>query len=616
MKHEDPFLTKAAGAVAAVTIVLYQAWFIPFFQPFFGGREPFARIVFYAIYGSLALVSTAVFVVRPAIRRRILPFAAVAIVSLAATALHPIGLVTRAYIIAVIIGGATMVLVMTAASNALLQLTAAVTALNALMCFVDLLFSDGFTGTAGRAAGLAINPNVAAAAIVLGATASYRAVPRRIQLSFLVLTAGAIAVTLSRSTMLVAAASVLIPGAVGVWRRARTGQPLWMKLDGAAPAVLVTIGLAIWIGFATVTNDRFGLAIQSAFHDSVSFTDALKTAEHSVDAAAEAAPPAAAGQPSPASTEAPTAKPSDASRIAALDTRLSDEGHRNSMSARTLFLDRALLVYRNNGFFGMGLEAAQALVPHNTFVLFALAYGHLGWLIPIALVALSLYTVRDARDLPLPVAAIGTMATSHDILLTPSLFLPIAIGIGGMLARAPISGEDGRVRRSVAVASMTSVGLFAAGCVLILLSSPSHTVERLSPAVITGFKGAYLVSVPTQTFPGVLVPAVGAGAEEAALFLRDNAQTLTRVPWRPGANPAVGRGQYSITDGLVVFAPADACDPRVSGHVVELGLPRRVGVPFYALLAALAAWCVGLILPIGRSRRAGPLAAGAQGALR
>ena len=127
-------IAKFAAAAGAMSLVSYQTWFLPYFQTFFAGREWSARPVFYALYGSILAVSAAVLVVRPDVRRKILPFAIAAAIGIAAVALHPVGLVARAYIIALLLGGATIVLVLGSAPVALLRLSAAVTALNAGLC--------------------------------------------------------------------------------------------------------------------------------------------------------------------------------------------------------------------------------------------------------------------------------------------------------------------------------------------------------------------------------------------------------------------------------------------------------------------------------------------------
>jgi hypothetical protein len=622
-----PILSRAAAAVAAVTIVTYQSWFMPFFQPFFVGRVGFARLVFYALYGSLVLTSAAVLVTRPRLWRPIMPLAIAASFSLAATFLHPIGLVTRAYIIAMMMGGTVIVLMLASAPMALLKLSAAVTALNAALCFVDLPFPIGFSTTLGRPAGLALNPNVAAAGILLGAAASYRAVPKHLRLSFLALATGALVVTLSRSTLLAAAATAAIPALIELWRRVRRRQSLTPRLAGTRPAAHMTAGMVAWCGMAMVTNDYVGPMAERVVASSLSAAAALREAHQSIatdsrDALAggavvadraprpalaavgpamDAEPPAAAADVR-ADAAAPDAAdpPSDAAQIAAMDARLSGEGGRNTVSARALFLERAMVVYRHDGFFGMGLEQAHPLVPHNTFMLFALAFGHLGWLIPIAIVGLAVRAARGPADWAVAVAATGVMLTSHDVLVTPSLLLPIAIGIGGMIAHTDSPARIRALDRSIALGAAGGVILFATGCIAIVLVAPSLNVQRLAPTAISSYRGVYLAAIQAHTFPGVFVRAIEPPRAEGATFLRADGRPLTRVEWENGARPPVAAGEYAVRDNAVVFAPADRSDPRTDDQVFELGVPHRIGPLFYGLLAILAGWCAAVMALFGR----------------
>ena len=57
-----------------------------------------------------------------------------------------------------------------------------------------------------------------------------------------------------------------------------------------------------------------------------------------------------------------------------------------------------------------------------------------------------------------------------------------------------------------------------------------------------------------------------------------------------------------MRDGMVFFMPADRRDPRTGGQPIEFGLPHAVGRPFYALLGALALWCVALSVWLRQSR--------------
>ena len=81
-----------------------------------------------------------------------------------------------------------------------------------MICLLDILFAHGFTNTVGRAAGLSVNANIAAAGLLLGAASSYWTVPQRLRSSFVLIVGAAVFVTLSRSTWL---AAVLICTGVG-----------------------------------------------------------------------------------------------------------------------------------------------------------------------------------------------------------------------------------------------------------------------------------------------------------------------------------------------------------------------------------------------------------------
>ena len=108
--------------------------------------------------------------------------------------------------------------------------------------------------------------------------------------------------------------------------------------------------------------------------------------------------------------------------------RVESEGAVNSISARWLLMEGAFLSYQSGPFFGQGLAAAHALQPHNTFLLFAVAFGDLGWLVPIAFLGLTVYWVRSIPHLPLFLATFTVMMTSHDILFTPGLLLQSFLG--------------------------------------------------------------------------------------------------------------------------------------------------------------------------------------------
>lgn len=589
-------VAKLSGALAALSIVTYQSWFMPYFQSFFAGREGLAGLVFYALYGSILAATGAVLATRADLRRKILPFAVAAALGLAAVMLHPVGLVTRAYIIAVALGGATALLLLASAPVALLRLSASVIALNAAICLSDLLLPEGYSNVAGRAAGLALNANGAAAALVLGTAAAYRAVPGRLRPSFFVLVGAALFATFSRSTILAAVAAIAVAAAVATWRGRRAGRRFrFPRPAGLLPAALLAMGLVAWLGLAFAVNGGLRGYFLATTGDFFSAGTALHEAQDAIgDTIAQSSPasPAAAGPATADSTE-----------IAAISTRLMGEGGRNTISARTLFLQRALLAYRNNGFFGSGLEAAQGLVPHNSFVLFALAYGHLGWLIPLAVVGFCFYPARDAGDLPLGVAAIGVMLTSHDILLNPSLFLPLALGIAGMIAGRQEARTAACTYRSIAFGTAAGAALFVAGCFAVILCSPGFAEERLRAEDMRPFGEGYTAPIEPPAFAGIFRSASGLGPEDGGrLRLAEDSSALVRDDGL--ARSALPPGHYRIlAPAVLLFAASDGSDPRGNGRVYTFAHPIPVSPLFYGLLGLIAAWCAAMTMTLWHAGR-------------
>ena len=272
-------LVKLAAGLCAFTIVIYQSWFMPFIA----SHEDPTRFVVYALYGAVLVTSIAVLATRRDVRSKVLPLAIAAALTIAATALYPVGIAAKSYLITLFLGGGAIVLMLASVPLSVLRLSASVTALNALICLLDLFFAYGFTNTPGRAAGLAINPNVAAAGLLLGTAASYRAVSKKWRASFLVLVGAALLVTLSRSNLLVAFAAVAVPVVPRIWRRYRDGQRFQVDPTGWKRAFVVALVVLGAISAALTTNAYFRTAIDGSFAGILTAAEALDAAEEAID---------------------------------------------------------------------------------------------------------------------------------------------------------------------------------------------------------------------------------------------------------------------------------------------------------------------------------------------
>jgi hypothetical protein len=430
---------QAVAMVATVALLTaFQLQLLPFFSPLFVADKTIWPVVHHGFWLFVAL-STAF-----ALSRRDLPLILLVGALGALTLAYPIDAISKSFIGALTFLVCACALARAAGAIKVLQLSAAVTAISACICLVDILFVHGLSDTPGRAAGLSVNPNIAALGLLLGAMASYWTVPKKWVGYFLALIGAAIFVTLSKSILIVYLA---IFGAV-LAVRIRRRKPL-PRLAGAA---VLTIGLVAWIGLALTLNDRFMGSASNAFHLLGGALPAFEAARTSIAAAAAARRDGASahqvmieelsrgaeneGDINAARRDGASA---DQIMIEELSRRAENEGGINSISARGLLMERAWIAYRDGPLFGIGIGLAHAFHPHNSFLLFAIAFGPVGWLIPLGFIALA------RKNIPLVLATFAAAMVSHDIFLQPALLFPLALGAAADEATSKAKiGSSGR----------------------------------------------------------------------------------------------------------------------------------------------------------------------------
>jgi hypothetical protein len=511
-------LRPTAAALGALFVVAFQLQLVPFFSHLFVDDRVFWPVVFYGLWALAIGITMVLLIMQSSVRRQSLPMLAVCASAMLLTLIHPMDSVAKNFLVAVTFVACVGVLAIASAPFALLRFSASVTVLSAVICLLDILFSHGFSTTSGRAAGLSINANVAAAGLLLGAASSFWTVPQRWRGPFLLIIGTAIFATLSRSTLLAAVVICSGVAADSLWTRIRSRAPrARVRWIGSAALALALAG---WIALALFSNDRFPVAVRRNFLQiglaPTAFAEAREAIANSLRAKtatqveanglsipragadldskakwklerklkseeiikevasrggdlaeareaiaiwlrANTAPQVEATsrtEPAAPSTAAPgpntlpsrhdlESKPkSNLERkskseevIEEIARRAKNEGDINSISARGLLIERAYLSYQNGPFFGQGFAAAHALQPHNAFLLFALAFGDLGWIVPLAFLGLTAYSIRSVQQLPLFLASFAVMMTSHDILFTLGLLAPFILGIAGLNAQ-------------------------------------------------------------------------------------------------------------------------------------------------------------------------------------
>lgn len=436
----DNLLRVTAGALGCLIVVAFQLQFLPFFSPLFVDNRTVWPIVYFGCWTAAIITTALLLIFQKPIMLRTLPVLVVCALSAALTFIHPIGPVAKNFLVATGFVACGTVLTLASSPLALLRFSAAATVLNAIICLLDIFFAYGFSNTMGRAAGLSINANAAAALLLLGAASASWAVPHRWRTAFLLITGAAILVTQARSILF---AAMIIGGLVAanlIWTRhknaARRRSLQWIGNSALG------LGLIVWIAVAVFSNDRAlfsakiylgqigtSLATLEKARNSIAQDVRSKTATTESTARADNQPNAA--EPSSATSNS-AAKPGTDDVVEEITRRMANDIDINSISARGLLLERAFLSYRKGPMLGQGLDAAHALAPHNMFLLFAVAFGDIGWFVPLAFLALTAWWARGIQQMPLLLATTAVMMTSHD-LLSPSLLAPIVFGVAGLI---------------------------------------------------------------------------------------------------------------------------------------------------------------------------------------
>ena len=459
-------LRWTAAALGCFFVIAYQLQLLPFFSPVFVDDRRFWPIIYYGGWSFVTGLTLFILASERSVLQRSLPVLVVCSFAAGLTFIHPIDTISKNFFVAMIFVACATVLANASSPLALLRFSASVTVLSAVICLIDILFSRGFTNSVGRAAGLSINANVAAAELLLGAASSYWVVPQRLRSPFFLIVGAAIFVTLSKSTLLAAIVICTGVGADLIWTRVRSsGPPLrirWVRLS------VLTLGLAGWVVVALFLNDHFSVAATNSYQGMGSALKAFGEARDSIASAVisrqlsgEASKPTLSDT-TPVNDDVEKKSKSD-EMMQEIARRAENEGDINSISARGLLMEMAFRSYQGGPFLGQGLGAAHAIHPHNTFLLFAVAFGDLGWLVPIAFLGLTVYWVRSIPHLPLFLATFTVMMTSHDILLTPGLLAPIVFGVAGLNSLRYRADDASDTSSAMKYAAVAAPILFALG---------------------------------------------------------------------------------------------------------------------------------------------------------
>jgi hypothetical protein len=617
-------IKNASTTLCAASIVAYQLGLLPLFSSLFIDNKNVWPAIYWGFLGLNVAFATVVWIQYRSIRLQTAPTLIVCVIAIAISLIHGLDSIEKNFIITIAFFTWTLILSLASDTKRLLGFSASVTFLTAVICLCDIIFDDGFTNTIGRAAGLGINPNISAATILLGACASFWVIPSRLKSYFLAIIVAAIFVTLSKSTLLTA--FCILVGIFGLTKLSKfkhTNRNPLLTERSSFRFLLVSALICVWIVSALFSNDRFLVAATDSYQSIRTAYSAFETAKAYVLKPSEAPKRIQAerqlafqeqlddqiknaGLGTSATTQLTLREKLDdqnqdlyrnpiKSEGAQTDTQLAlrerlddtikNEGMINSISARGLLLKRAWLTYIKGPWTGQGLNVAHDLIPHNTFLLFAIAFGHLGWLIPLALIWLCAYRVRLLLQLPLVFAVIGTMMFSHDVLLTPALILPVSLGIASFIGlRNPITVDSAAPIRWVAA---TTVGCFVVGSVFVNLTAAPISSTINNRILFEDGGNAYATTIPRPEFSGIMRLA-------DARINEDGASLGPKVQNEEDVING-GHGRYYQRLRSLVFSASDNSDPRKSSKTYTIYAsvslhPLAILVFFALLIWAIRVW--------------------------
>ncbi len=423
-------LTERFGiALLTIYLFLFQTGLLTYISSQLQSTPKSISSIIYFTYGASAFLSIFFVIYNQEIRRIALNLLILSLILILPIFLNssPIDSISKNYIVGIASIFTFTVISCAVGVRLVAQYAIALVCLMSIYCLLDACFLDGFTSTTGRAASIFINPNIAAISLLIGIAGSIWSVKLKWRAAVILLTSGAIYVTLSRTTMIIGLLA-LLSGMITINR-----SKIKEIREGLKPAILSFIFVLITITFAYANNKSFGVATKNALQGLIS-ANAMwhENKENTLSPSEE----------SRLKAEIPVSSPNDNVRIlptkpeTVTNPTLNDIEHTNSAVARAMLLKQSLDAYKSAPSFGMGLEKAFKLGPHNSFVLFAVAFGHLGWIIIPSLVIFLVLISNSKSCIPSAVAILGASFFSHDILLSVPSVAAIVIVISGAISNS------------------------------------------------------------------------------------------------------------------------------------------------------------------------------------
>lgn len=482
-------------------------------------------------------------------------------------------------LISTIIISVFVVLVSAAGIERCLRFSAQLVTFSAFFILIDMQFMYGLSNSAGRAAGLFINPNIAAGALLVAAIASFSSVSEKFKISFLILVVAAIISTLSRTTIATLCVVAAIYSLYMLKPDRFSGSVRTVKA-GITYAVLTCIVVSALIVSASILNPRLTVALSSVnLEINLSHlgdnTEATPIGSHTLENSVK------------------DSEGAQADDNVSSDARIGKVERDSSADARLLLLKRSFAAFMEAPLLGIGIERSYQLRPHNTYLLFAAAYGVVGLLIPLALVAFFLMQ-RDPDSFAMGAALGCVMFFSHDVLLTPAYTIPVALAIASTL-----KWDNGDLRNPSENSS--HFALLVAICFVawmnFSIASNAHRIVRevVDVASLTKINSClYYFESPFLSESRFYTLDRSSAYDRQAISkieMFENGNNLKARASEKGMSSAGCGGDFEITKLWgIAFSASDGSSPVNNGRIYEIQFPIEGKRLLTILLVMLLVW--------------------------
>jgi hypothetical protein len=243
------------------------------------------------------------------------------------------------------------------------------------------------------------------------------------------------------------------------------------------------------------------------------------------------------------------------------------------------------------------------MVPHNTFLLFAMAFGWAGLTIPLAIILFALYKVREPADFALAISITGIMIFSHD-LLVPGLFIPLVAGIVRLLPKKTSLETFWAADLAVRAVTITACLLLALGIGAVMtITSATIMLDSLKLGVVNSHTYSRHIFPP---YHGVVRPAysAGSGGSTESYEMQENGIGISNSLSPIQEVLDAGRGRFAqIERDIVIFSASDNSDPRQNLRSYKITFPLSPHPLTALVFVATLLWCVGFV--VGKPREKG-----------